>query len=46
MIIQTDHLAIINILQQWSFTSTTSTMRLNLRFVRTFQFLQQFKLDI
>ena len=46
MIIQTDHSAIINILQQSSITSTTSTMRLNLRLVRASQFLQQFKLDV
>ncbi len=46
VIIQTDHSAIIDILQQSSITSTTSTMRLNLRLVRASQFLQQFKLDV
>lgn len=46
VIIQTDHSAIIDILQQSSITSTTSTMRLNLRLVRALQFLQQFKLDV
>ncbi len=46
VIIQTNHLAIIDILQQSSITSTTSTMRLNLRLVRASQFLQQFKLDV
>ena len=46
VIIQTDHSAIINILQQSSVTSTTLTMRLNLRLVRASQFLQQFKLDV
>ncbi len=46
VIIQTDHSAIIDILQQSSITSTSSTMRLNLRLVRASQFLQQFKLDI
>ena len=46
VIIQTDYSAIINILQQSSITSTTSTMRLNLRLVRASQFLQQFKLDV
>lgn len=46
VIIQTDHSAIIDILQQLSITSTTSMMRLNLRLVRASQFLQQFKLDV
>ena len=46
VIIQTDHSAIIDILQQLSITSTTSTMKLNLRLVRAFQFLHQFKLDV
>lgn len=46
VIIQTDHLSIIDILQQSSITSTTSTMRLNLRLVRASQFLQQFRLDV
>lgn len=46
MIIQTEHSAIIDILQQLSITSTTLTMRLNLGLVQSLQFLQQFKLDI
>lgn len=45
-IIQTDYSAIIDIFQQSSITSTTSTMRLNLRLVRASQFLQQFKLEV
>lgn len=44
--IQIDHLAITDILQQSSITSTTSIMRVNLRLVWASQFLQQFKLDI
>ena len=46
VIIQTDHSAILDILQQSSITSTTSTMRMNLRLIRASQFLQQFKLDV
>ena len=46
VIIQTDHSAILDILQHSSITSTSSTMRLNLRLVRASQFLQQFKLDV
>ena len=46
VIIQTDHSAILDILQQSSITSTTSTMRMNLRLVRASQFLQQFRLDL
>ncbi len=46
VIIQTDHSAILDILQQSSITSTTSTMRLNLRLVMASQFLQQFKLKV
>lgn len=46
VVIQTDYLAIIDILQQSSITSTTSTMRLNLRLVQASQFFQQFKLDV
>ncbi len=46
VIIQIDHSAILDILQQSSITSTTSTMRLNLRLVRISQFLQQFKLEV
>ena len=43
---QTDHSAILDILQQYSITSTSSTIRLNLRLVRASEFLQQFKLDV
>lgn len=46
LIVQIHHLVIINILQQLLITSTTLTMRLNLRLVQASQFLQQFKLDI
>lgn len=46
VIIQTDYLAIIDILQQLSITFTNSTMRLYLRLVCASQFLQQFKLNI
>ena len=46
VIIQTNHLTIINILQQSSITSTTLTMRLNLRLIWASQFLQQFKLNV
>lgn len=46
VIIQIDHSAIINILQQLLITYTPFTMRLNLRLVQAFQFLQQFKLDV
>ena len=46
VIIQTDHSTILDILQQSSITSTTSTIRLNLPLVRASQFLQQFKLDV
>lgn len=46
VIIQTDHLAILDILQQSSITSTSSIIRLNLRLIRASQFLQQFKFDV
>lgn len=46
VIIQTDHSAILNILQQSLVMSITSTMRLNLRLVRASQFFQQFKLNV
>ena len=46
VIIKTDHFAILDILQQSSITSTTSTMRLNLRLMRASQFFQQFKLEV
>ena len=46
VVIQTDHLAILNIIKQSSITSTTSTMRMNVRLVRASQFLRQFQLDV
>ena len=46
VIIQTDHRAIFNILNQSSITSTTSTMQINVRLVRTSQFLRQFRLIV
>ncbi len=39
VIIQTDYSAILDIMQQSSITSTSSTMRMNVRLVRTSQFL-------
>lgn len=46
VIIQTNHFVILDILQQSSITSTTSTIRLNLRLVRVSQFFQQFKFKV
>ena len=46
IIIQTDHNAILNIMQQLSITSTSSTMRINVCLVRAFQFLRQFRLVV
>ena len=46
VIIQTDHSAILDIMKQSSITSTTSTMRLNVRLIRASQFLRQFRLDV
>lgn len=46
VIIQTDHLAIFDIMQQSSLISTSSTMRMNVRLVKTSQFLQQFCLVV
>ena len=46
VVIQTDHSAILNIMKQSSITSTTSTMRMNVRLVRASQFLCQFQLDV
>lgn len=45
-IIQTNHMIILDIFQQFFITSIILTMRLNLRFVKASQFLQQFKLDV
>ena len=44
VIIRTDHTAIFDIMQQSMITSTSSTMRINIRFVRVSQFLHQFRL--
>ena len=46
VIIQTDHFAILDILQQSSITSMTPTMRMNLCLIRASQFLQRFRLDV
>lgn len=46
VIIQTDHSAIIDILQQLTIISTISTMKFNPRRVRVSQFLRQFKLNV
>lgn len=46
IIIQTDYLVILNILQHLSITSTILTTRLNLKFVQVSEFLYQFKLNI
>ncbi len=46
VVIQMDQSVILDIFQQSSIISTTSTMRLNLRLVQVSQFLQQFKLDV
>ncbi len=42
MIIQIDHAAILNICKQTSIINTNSTMKMNLRLIRAFQFLSQF----
>jgi hypothetical protein len=42
MIIQIDHVVIVNICKQTSIISINSVMRMNLRLVRAFQFLNQF----
>ena len=46
VIIQTDHSPILDIMQQSSITSTSSTMRMNIRLVRASQFLEQFRLVV
>ena len=46
VIIQTNYLVILDILQQFCITSTMLIMRINLCLVRASQFLQQFKLDV
>ena len=46
VVVQTDHSAILDIMRQSSITSTTSTLRLNVRLVRASQFLRQFRLEV
>lgn len=46
VIVQTDHSAIRDIVQQSSITSTTSAMQINVRLVRASQFLRQFRLVV
>lgn len=46
VIIQTDHSAIRDIVQQSLITSTTSAMQMNVRLVRASQFLRQFRLVV
>ena len=46
VIIQIDYSAILDIIKQSSITSTTSTMRINIRLIRAFQFLRLFRLDV
>ena len=46
VIIQTDHAVILDIMQQSSITSTSSTMKMNVRLVRTSQFFRQFHLIV
>lgn len=46
VMVQIDHSAIRDIVQQSSITSTTSAMRMNVRLVRASQFLCQFRLVI
>ena len=46
VIVQTDHLAILDIIQQSSITSTASIMRMNVRLVWASQFLCQFCLVV
>lgn len=46
IIIQTDHTAILDIIQQSSITSISSTMKINIHLVRASQFLHQFHLVV
>ncbi len=46
VIIQTDYAAILDIMQQSSIASTSSTMRMKVRLVRASQFLRQFHLIV
>ena len=46
VIVQTDHLAILDIMKQTSIVLTPSTMRMNVRLICASQFLRQFWLDV
>lgn len=46
VIIQTDHVAILDIMQRSSITSTSSTIMMNIRLVRALQVLQQLRFII
>ena len=46
IIIQTDHAAILDIIQQSSITSTSSAMKMNVRLVKATQFFRQFHLIV
>lgn len=46
VIVQTDHSAILDIMQQSSITATASTMKMNVRLVRASQFFCQFRLVV
>ena len=46
MRMQIDYFAIFNIIKQNFIIFTTSTMRINIKLIKTFQFLRQFDLDI
>lgn len=46
MIIQTDYAAILDIMQQLFITSTSSTIRMNVRLVRASQFIRKFRLVV
>ena len=45
-VIQTDHSAILDMMKQTNIVTTSSTVRNNNRYVRSSQFLQQFRLDV
>ena len=46
VVIQTNHAAILDIMQQSSITLTSSTMKINVRLIRASQFLRQFHLIV
>lgn len=46
IMIQTDHSTILDIMQQLSITSTSSTIKMNIYLIRVFQFFQQFRLVV